>query len=122
SAEPLANTFYRREMAARAASEITRQLVLGQQGEASFARAGELAPLKPSDIAVLVRDGSEAQAIRGELARRGVRSVYLSDKDSVLASQEAPDLLRWLPACAEPDVDRRLRAALASRSLGLELA
>ncbi|MHB0851188.1 exodeoxyribonuclease V subunit beta [Stutzerimonas nitrititolerans] len=122
SAEPLANTFYRREMAARAASEITRLLVLGQQGEAGFARAGELAPLKPSDIAVLVRDGSEAQAIRGELARRGVRSVYLSDKDSVLASQEARDLLLWLRACAEPDVDRRLRAALASRSLGLELA
>ncbi len=122
SAEPLANTFYRREMAARAASEITHLLVLGQQGEAGFARAGELAPLKPSDIAVLVRDGSEAQAIRGELARRGVRSVYLSDKDSVLASQEARDLLLWLRACAEPDVDRRLRAALASRSLGLELA
>ncbi|WP_312515921.1 exodeoxyribonuclease V subunit beta [Stutzerimonas nitrititolerans] len=122
SAEPLANTFYRREMAARAASEITRLLVLGQQGEAGFAMAGELTPLKPSDIAVLVRDGSEAQAIRGELARRGVRSVYLSDKDSVLASQEARDLLLWLRACAEPDVDRRLRAALASRSLGLELA
>ncbi|WP_312592675.1 exodeoxyribonuclease V subunit beta [Stutzerimonas nitrititolerans] len=122
SAEPLANTFYRREMAARAASEITHLLVLGQQGEAGFARAGELAPLKPSDIAVLVRDGSEAQAIRGELARRGVRSVYLSDKDSVLVSQEARDLLLWLRACAEPDVDRRLRAALASRSLGLELA
>ncbi|WP_312477802.1 exodeoxyribonuclease V subunit beta [Stutzerimonas nitrititolerans] len=122
SAEPLANTFYRREMAACTASEITRLLVLGQQGEAGFARAGELAPLKPSDIAVLVRDGSEAQAIRGELARRGVRSVYLSDKDSVLASQEARDLLLWLRACAEPDVDRRLRAALASRSLGLELA
>jgi len=122
SAEPLANTFYRREMAARAASEIARLLMLGQQGEAGFARTGELAPLKPSDIAVLVRDGSEAQAIRGELARRGVRSVYLSDKDSVLASQEARDLLLWLRACAEPDVDRRLRAALASRSLGLELA
>ncbi|WP_313498463.1 exodeoxyribonuclease V subunit beta [Stutzerimonas nitrititolerans] len=122
SAEPLANTFYRREMAARAASEITRLLVLGQQGEAGFAEVDKFEALQPSDIAVLVRDGSEAQAIRGELARRGVRSVYLSDKDSVLASQEARDLLLWLRACAEPDVDRRLRAALASRSLGLELA
>jgi len=122
SAEPLANTFYRREMAALAASEITRLLVLGQQGEAGFAEVDKFEALQPSDIAVLVRDGSEAQAIRGELARRGVRSVYLSDKDSVLASQEARDLLLWLRACAEPDVDRRLRAALASRSLGLELA
>lgn len=122
STEPIAGTLYRREMAARAASEIARLLVLGQQGQAGFAKADALVPLKPSDIAVLVRDGGEAQAIRDELARRGVRSVYLSDKDSVLASQEAHDLLLWLRACAEPDVDRRLRAALASRSLGLALA
>lgn len=122
SDEPLAGPVYRREMAARSASEIARLLLLGQQGQAGFAKEGSFAALQPSDIAVLVRDGGEAQAIRDELARRGVRSVYLSDKDSVLASQEASDLLLWLRACAEPDVDRRLRAALASRSLGLELA
>ena len=122
SDEPIAGTLYRREMAARSASEIARLLLLGQQGQAGFASADKFEALQPSDIAVLVRDGGEAQAIRTELARRGVRSVYLSDKDSVLASQEASDLLLWLRACAEPDVDRRLRAALASRSLGLELA
>ena len=122
SDEPLAGTTYRSEMAARSASEIARLLSLGQQGQAGFARADEFQPLQPSDIAVLVRNGTEAEAIRGQLAARGVRSVYLSDKDSVFASQEARDLLLWLRACAEPDVDRPLRAALASRSLGLELA
>lgn len=113
---------YRSEMAARAASEIVRLLRLGQQGRAGFAKADAFAALQPSDIAVLVRDRKEAEAIRGQLARRGVRSVYLSDKDSVFASQEARDLLLWLRACAEPDLDRPLRAALASRTLGLELA
>ena len=50
----------------------------------------------PADIAILVRDGKEAQAVRNELASRGVRSVYLSDKDSVFAAQEAHDVLAWL--------------------------
>jgi len=119
---PLSGSAYRNEMAGRAASEIARLLTLGQQGQAGFARDGRLQPLCPSDIAILVRNFKEAEAIRGELAARGVRSVYLSDKDSVFASPEARDLLLWLRACAEPDVDRPLRAALASRSLGLALA
>ncbi|MFC3608931.1 exodeoxyribonuclease V subunit beta [Stutzerimonas tarimensis] len=122
SVGPMAIGEYRREMAARAASEITRLLELGQQRQAGFAKGGTLMPLQPSDIAVLVRDRGEAQAIRRELARRGVRSVYLSDKDSVFASGEASDMLLWLRACAEPDADRPLRAALASRSLGLPLS
>ncbi|SDS49719.1 DNA helicase/exodeoxyribonuclease V, beta subunit [Pseudomonas oryzae] len=121
SEEPLSAGAYQSEMAARAATEIARLLGLGQQHRAGFARDGQLAPLRPSDIAVLVRNGREAEAIRRQLGARGVRSVYLSDKDSVFASQEARDLLLWLRACAEPDVDRPLRAALASRTLGLAL-
>ncbi|MCQ4347923.1 exodeoxyribonuclease V subunit beta [Pseudomonas stutzeri] len=120
--QPLSAGAYRSEMAARAAGEIVRLLNLGQRGRAGFARAEGFDALAPSDIAVLVRDRQEAEAIRNQLARRGVRSVYLSDKDSVFASQEARDLLLWLRACAEPDVDRPLRAALASRTLGLALA
>jgi exodeoxyribonuclease V beta subunit len=122
SEEPLSGTAYQTEMAARSASEIARLLNLGQEGKAGFSKIDEFKALRPSDIAVLVRNGKEAEAIRGQLGKRGVRSVYLSDKDSVFASQEAKDLLLWLRACAEPDVDRPLRAALASRSLGLELA
>lgn len=77
--------------------------------------------VRPADIAILVRDGKEAQAVRDALSARGVRSVYLSDKDSVFASQEARDLLIWLRACAEPDAERPLRAALASITLNLSL-
>lgn len=122
SDEPVAKGAYLEAMAAGAASEIVRLLDLGQRGQAGFGKEGVLSVLRPSDIAVLVRDFNEAQAIRGELAARGVRSVYLSDKDSVFAAQEARDLLLWLRACAEPDQDRPLRAALASATLGLELA
>ncbi len=122
SEEPVAKGGYLDSLARGAASEIVRLLDLGQQGRAGFTRDGVLTPLRPSDIAVLVRDFNEAQAIRGQLASRGVRSVYLSDKDSVFAAQEARDLLLWLRACAEPDQDRPLRAALASATLGLGLA
>ncbi|PZW69982.1 DNA helicase/exodeoxyribonuclease V beta subunit [Pseudomonas sp. URMO17WK12:I1] len=121
SEEAVAKGRYLDALAASAASEIVRLLVLGQQQRAGFLKGDELTPLRPCDIAVLVRDFKEAQAIRGELAARGVRSVYLSDKDSVYATVEAHDLLLWLRACAEPDQDRPLRAALASSTLGLSL-
>ncbi|HBO7163489.1 TPA: exodeoxyribonuclease V subunit beta [Pseudomonas aeruginosa] len=119
--KPVAKKTYRKALAEGAASEIVRLLDLGQQGRAGFRREGQFDSLRPSDIAVLVRDFKEAQAIRGELATHGVRSVYMSDKDSVFAGQEARDVLLWLRACAEPDQDRPLRAALASATLGLEL-
>lgn len=120
SEEPLTGDTYRREMAERCASEMTALLQAGQQGSAGFARSDKpFAPVRPADMAVLVRTGREAQLIRDALAARGVRSVYLSDKDSVLATQQAQDVLRWLRACAEPGNDRLLRAALASHSLHL---
>jgi exodeoxyribonuclease V beta subunit len=121
--QPVSGTIYRQQLAASCASEIVRLLNAGQQRRAGFVKDGDpLKQLQPADIAILVRDGKEAQAVRGELSARGVRSVYLSDKDSVFAAQEAHDLLAWLKACAEPDAERTLRAALACITLALPLA
>ncbi|MRW90713.1 exodeoxyribonuclease V subunit beta [Duganella sp. FT80W] len=78
--------------------------------------------LQPADIAVLVRDRKEASAIRRALQRRGVPSVYLSDKDSVTESEEAADVLRWLSAVANPLDGALARAAYATRTAGLPLA
>ncbi|MFY0732365.1 exodeoxyribonuclease V subunit beta [Pseudomonas sp. NFX15] len=120
--QPLSGAVYRQQLAAACASEISALLNGGQQGQAGFAQDGKaFRGLLPADIAILVRDGKEAQAVRTQLADRGVRSVYLSDKDSVFAAQEAHDVLTWLKACAEPDVERPLRAALASITLNLSL-
>ena len=122
SDEPLSSAVYRQQMAAACASEIVRLLNAGQRGSSGFARNEQsLRGVRPADIAILVRDGKEALAVRNELAARDVRSVYLSDKDSVFAAQEAHDLLAWLKACAEPDSERQLRAALASITLGRSL-
>ncbi|HWT70207.1 MAG TPA: exodeoxyribonuclease V subunit beta [Pseudomonas sp.] len=121
--QPLSGAVYRQQLAAACASEITALLNAGQQASAVFVQDGkDPRGLLPADIAILVRDGKEAQAVRAELNARGVRSVYLSDKDSVFAAQEAHDVLTWLKACAEPDVERPLRAALACITLNLSLA
>ena len=75
--------------------------------------------LMPADIAILVRTGVEAQAIRSALNRRGVASVYLSDKDSVFKTQEARDLAYWMRAVLAPMDTLKVKTALALPLLNL---
>ena len=109
-----------RLFAARCAERIVRLLNDEQAGFDDPLRG--FVRLRPADIAVLVRTGREAAAVRRELRRRNVASVYLSDRDSVFDSVEASDLLHWLKAVAAPLDVRLARAALATRTLGLSLA
>jgi len=117
--KPLGKTAYRQQIAVICAGEIVRLLNLGQAGRAGFAGDTGSKRVRPADIAVLVNNRSEADTMRRALAQRGVRSVYLSDKDSVFESAEAGELQYWLAACAEPDDGRLLRSALATAILGL---
>jgi exodeoxyribonuclease V beta subunit len=80
---------------------------------------GDFYPLRPADIAILVRNGSEARAVRQALYKRQVRSVYLSDKDSVFDTPEANSLFYLLRACAEPEQESLMRPALATDVLAL---
>ncbi|MFZ4534900.1 exodeoxyribonuclease V subunit beta [Propionivibrio sp.] len=118
-AKPISKTDYLDLMSEACASEMVRLLNLGQAGKAGFGAETLLKLLRPADMAVLVNNRTEAVAIRKSLAARGVRSVYLSDKDSVFASAQAAELQHWLAACAEPDDARLLRAALATATLNL---
>lgn len=77
--------------------------------------------LNPGDVAVLVRNGREARAVRQQMARRGIASVYLSDRDSVFDTDEAADLLVWLQAVASPRDLRLARSAWGSALVGLSL-
>lgn len=114
------NEQHRRLFAALCAERIATWL---NDPQAGFEAPGEARErLRPADIAVLVRDHKEAAAVRRELRRRGVASVYLSDRDSVFASAEARDLLHWLHAVAAPLDARRVRAGLATGTVGLSLA
>ncbi|MEO8299920.1 MAG: 3'-5' exonuclease, partial [Burkholderiales bacterium] len=105
----------RRHHATLAAEQVVAWL-----GQAHFERDGQ-APqrLQPADIAVLVRNRAEAQAVRRALEARGVRSVYLSDQSSVFDTPEALDLWRWLQAVAQPLDAGLARAAFATTTIGL---
>jgi len=105
-------------MARHAAAWLVDLLTAARESRCGFLTGdGSLRPLRPGDIAILVRSGSEAARVRTQLQHRGLKSVYLSDRDSIYASPEAADLLRWLRACAEPSSDRAMRAALATPTL-----
>ena len=77
--------------------------------------------IKPADIAVLVRTTKESIAVRHALSLRGVASVFLSDKDSVFETTEARDLMFWLDAVANPRLADKVRAGLATATMGLEI-
>ena len=109
----------RKRFAARCAEQISTWL---NDAQAGFTEEGEpFKPLRPADIAILVRTGKEAQAVRRELALRKIASVYLSDQDSVFGSEVAHDLLHWMRAVAAPQDVRLVRAGLATRTIGLSL-
>lgn len=108
---------YRQQMAAATASEIVR--LLHGVGHTGFKnQSGEIRPLQPADIAILVRSGHEARIMRNALAERQLRSVYLSERESIYASQEAGDVLIWLNALADPRNERKVRAAISTATLG----
>jgi exodeoxyribonuclease V beta subunit len=111
---------YRRRMAGVAADRIRRLLDRSARGEAEWHDDEGAHPIQPSDVAVLVRTGQEATLIRAALRERGLASVYLSDRDNVLQTQEAGDILFWLQAMAEPESERRVRAALGTASLAYD--
>ncbi|WP_026106240.1 exodeoxyribonuclease V subunit beta [Vreelandella jeotgali] len=124
--KPLGKGVYQDIMASGCASHMVSLLNAGREQRAGFRDEQTLTPLQPSDMAVLVNNGTEARAIRQALARRGVRSVYLSDRDKVFSSPMAPQVAHWLAACSEPpagsrQAQSRLRAALATPALGLSL-
>ncbi|MEE9424876.1 MAG: exodeoxyribonuclease V subunit beta [Methylococcales bacterium] len=70
------------------------------------------------DIAVLVRTNRQGECIRQALTARGIASVLLTH-DSVFNTFEAQDLAHILTAILHPTNHGLVRAALATRILGL---
>ena len=116
---------YTQQISEIAATQITQLLIAAQNKKTWLVEQSKGAQkrhlLQAADIAVLVRDKSEANAIRQALSDKGVPSVYLSERNSVYQSDAAIALLTLLQAVAEPYNDARLRTALALPLLGLDL-
>lgn len=107
---------YQSRMARATAVEIHRLLTLARAGKAQIGDQ----PVKAGDIAVLVRTGAEGKLVQQELARLAIASVYLSNRESVLAQVEAREILLILHACQNPGEERSLRAALATGLFDLD--
>jgi exodeoxyribonuclease V beta subunit len=117
-AGPMNQEEYREFFAHHCAEHIVK--LLGDE-RVGFSDGERFRRLMPADVAILVRDRREAAAVRRALVERKVASVYLSDKDSVVKSEEAADVLRWLYAVANPLDGVLARAAFATRTAGLPL-
>ena len=99
--------------AAASATEIARLLAIP-------AKIGD-EPLRPSNIAVLVRTHSQARIVETAMREAGIASVRHS-QESVYQTHEAVELERVLIAILEPNREARVRAALLTDFWGMDAA
>lgn len=74
--------------------------------------------VKPSDIAILVRSGGEANIVKRALKEVGLDAVFFSDKGSLFASAQALDVLRVLNGIWHGSDVRKVASALRSPLFG----
>ncbi len=106
----------RRDIVKATAAEIARLLFLGQSARAKI---GER-PLRPNDIAIIVRTNSEARLCKNALATLKIPAVLYSS-ESLFASHEACEMELFLRAVYLPDRDDLMLAALATDMIGKDL-
>ncbi|MGL4381151.1 MAG: exodeoxyribonuclease V subunit beta [Vibrio sp.] len=119
--KPQSKTDYYAQMAEACAAQIQHILSASAAGEACFDHGtfDRGTAIDAGDLAVLVRTGNEARMVRDALSQQGIASVYLSNRDSVFASEVAQDVQRLLLAVWQPEDERLLRAAVASHLFAL---
>ncbi|MGN0909230.1 MAG: UvrD-helicase domain-containing protein [Succinivibrio sp.] len=119
--------------ASAAADDIAACLERGAIVEAD----GSERPVRPSDIAVIVSSGSQNLVIARELSKRGIASVYFSEKGSVLAdnsqgwrfqegaqadprpTEAAQNVLSLMDAMADYQVPGKVKRLLGTRMAAL---
>ncbi|EWH11299.1 exodeoxyribonuclease V subunit beta [Catenovulum agarivorans DS-2] len=74
--------------------------------------------VRPQDIAILVRTGTEAAVIKQALQQANIASVYLSESSNVFESTQAKHILFVLEALLELDNSKLINRALASDLFG----
>ncbi|WED21246.1 exodeoxyribonuclease V subunit beta [Vibrio sp. JC009] len=115
SEDPVSKGDYLDSMSQATANQIHAMLEMSKQGLAQYVDGkNRKHHIQAGDIAVLVRTGSEGAMIKQALSKKGVASVYLSNRDSVYASPAATDIRRILTAVLNPEDESALRAVLAS--------
>lgn len=105
------------------AREVVRLLSsdLRLTDKGSGADSGEGRPLRPADLAVLVRTNHQAQAVQEGLRRVGVPAV-VSRSGDIFHTEEIEELERVLRAILDPGDRGRLKAACATLLWGMDAA
>ncbi len=107
---------------ASVAAEISRLLQDSVEGRACIEEhdSGIVRerPVAPGDIAVIVRSHRQAGLIQDALRGLGVPSVMRSD-ETIFATGEAREILTLLAAIADPLREYKVKAALATRIMGM---
>ena len=96
------------------AGEVSRLLAAGRKHQAKLGDR----PVRPGDIAVLVRRNADALLVQEALAEVGIHAV-LYHVGNLFDTREALELERLLAALAEPSSARLLRIALTTTLLGV---
>ncbi len=115
---------YRIEVAAWCASEISRLLATGKISTLAKLNKQDkkervvLNAVEASDIAILVRDGREADDMKQALTQLGIASVYKSQRANLFASFIAQRFVSVLNAIINRDDDRAFVAALSGPFFG----
>ncbi|OCG77557.1 exodeoxyribonuclease V subunit beta [Gilliamella sp. Occ4-3] len=109
------NSDYQEHMASCCATQIVTLL---SNSSMLIDSENEQRPVTTADIAILVRNGREAEVIQQKLTHCGVKSVYLSNNSSVFSSNEAKDVLSLLQAVLMPENETMLKLALMTSLLG----
>lgn len=96
------------------AGDKTAEFIAGLlQGEASLKQQ----PIKPNQIAVLVRSNKQARLMQKKLAQKGLNSIFLS-RDSVLASEQFGQMQMLLQAVMNALDNAAVSSALALSCMG----
>lgn len=117
--ETVSTLDYQQTMAYQCASQICEWLKGGENGTSWLYRDNIKQPVTVADIMVLVRSRNEAVMIQEALSKFNILSVFLSNQESVFATDEAHDLLWLLQAVLSPEKERTLRCALTTSLIGL---
>jgi len=113
------NGAYQTAMALACATQINELLSKGQlttnKGGTGFCDEQSTRGVVASDIAILVRTGTEANLVKQQLAKQGIASVYLSNRQSIFSAPIVNDIWRVLCAVVEPNNARAIRSAMATQ-------
>ncbi|WP_300669705.1 exodeoxyribonuclease V subunit beta [Desulfoluna sp.] len=96
-------------------AELVSLLRMGREGRALIGAA----PFTEKDVAVIVRTNDQARAVKNHLTTLGVHAVLYSS-GNIFDSEEAEETALLLAACLRPWRLSLVKAALATRMIGLD--